>query len=102
MLEPNKDTRAIPFTESSKDDAAVSEDEDNKNIINHNTTHLRTDAFPDKLHDMLDFVSENSLSHIASWEMNGCAFQVHDIDLLVKQVVLIFSNKANLKVFSVN
>jgi hypothetical protein len=56
------------------------EDEDKKKS-------QRTSVFPEKLYVMLEHCQVNGLQRIASWEMNGLAFKVHDIDLFMTHVM---------------
>eukprot|EP00934_Nitzschia_sp_Nitz4_P007165 Nitzschia sp. Nitz4//scaffold185_size43419//24103//25634//NITZ4_007303-RA/size43419-augustus-gene-0.65-mRNA-1//1//CDS//3329539715//7155//frame0 len=47
----------------------------------------RPAIFPGKLHDMLDYCEGNGLEHVASWQMEGRAFKVHNIDLFMKHLM---------------
>jgi len=37
-------------------------------------------AFPNKLHDMLEYCEKKHLQHLACWEMGGKAFRINSID----------------------
>ena len=52
--------------------------------------YQRTATFPDKLHDILNHCESKGLNKIASWEMDGRAFRVHDTDIFTKEVMPLF------------
>ena len=52
--------------------------------------YQRAAVFPDKLHDMLEYVETSGLESIASWQMDGRAFKVHNISRFMKDVMPLF------------
>lgn len=55
--------------------------------------------FPWKLHEMLQMCADNDKEGIASWVLNGKAFRVNDISLLVKEILPLFFNQTKYKSF---
>lgn len=55
--------------------------------------------FPKKLHDMLEYVEENSMQHIVSWQPVDNAFRVHKPEAFVRLVMKKFFRQTRYKSF---
>ena len=57
--------------------------------------------FPWKLHQMLNVCENNGLSHIVSWLPDNRSFRVHQTDVFVKNVIMMFFKQTKYKSVSV-
>jgi hypothetical protein len=84
------------------DDAPVTLD-----ICSHSMCSLGKDVdlpasklpFTWKLYEMLEDVEENGQDHIISWVNNGMGFQVHKMDMFVKDIIPIYFKQSKYKSF---
>ena len=49
--------------------------------------------FPGDLHDMMSYIEDNGLEHIASWVLDGRGFMIHDPAKLEKIMPLFFKHE---------
>lgn len=55
--------------------------------------------FPNKLHQMLDAAASECFDHVVSWELQGMAFKVHNIQEFINDVLPIFFKQRKYKSF---
>ena len=58
-----------------------------QNLKNFRSRESKTIPFPLKLHEMLDRIERDGLSHVVSWQPHGRCFVVHDQDKFVEVIM---------------
>mmetsp|Transcript_31318 Transcript_31318/g.38270 ORF Transcript_31318/g.38270 Transcript_31318/m.38270 type:complete len:199 (+) Transcript_31318:90-686(+) len=56
-------------------------------------------AFPEKLYAMLTHLEENGLESIASWNLDGQAFTINNVQSFMKQIIPIYFNQTRFRSF---
>jgi hypothetical protein len=97
--EPNPDKDQMEEEVHDHDDEVVSSDEDNKKHSKRSHRGGVTQPFPERLHDMLEHVEQDGLSHIISWQPHGRCFLVHDPKAFVATVMPSYFKQSKLTSF---